>query len=31
MNIVEADPVAPLFDSPTAPQTRDFLVKLLKY
>lgn len=29
--IVEAGPVAPLFDAPSAPQTRDFLAKVLKY
>jgi ABC-type Na+ transport system ATPase subunit NatA len=29
--ILEAGPVAPLFDTPTAPQTRDFLSKVLKY
>ena len=29
--ILEAGPVAPLFDAPTAPQTRDFLSKVLKY
>ncbi|MGD0812510.1 MAG: amino acid ABC transporter ATP-binding protein [Verrucomicrobiota bacterium] len=29
--IIEAGPVAPLFDSSTAPQTRDFLAKVLKY
>jgi polar amino acid transport system ATP-binding protein len=29
--IVEAGPVAPLFESPNQPQTRDFLAKVLKY
>jgi polar amino acid transport system ATP-binding protein len=29
--IVEAGPAAPLFDAPSAPQTRDFLSKVLKY
>jgi polar amino acid transport system ATP-binding protein len=29
--ILEAGPIAQLFESPTAPQTRDFLSKILKY
>jgi polar amino acid transport system ATP-binding protein len=29
--IVESGPIAPLFDAPVAPQTRDFLAKVLKY
>ena len=29
--ILEAGPIAPLFDAPSAPQTRDFLAKVLKY
>ncbi len=29
--IIEAGPVGPLFDAPTAPLTRDFLAKILKY
>jgi len=29
--ILEAGPVAQLFDTPTAPQTRDFLARVLKY
>jgi polar amino acid transport system ATP-binding protein len=29
--ILEAGPIAPLFDAPSAPQTRDFLSKILKY
>jgi len=29
--IIEAGPVGPLFDAPSAPQTRDFLARVLKY
>ena len=29
--ILEAGPIAPFFDAPAAPQTRDFLSKILKY